>query len=81
MLLSKRVGVFTSTRLLSGVSLEAAYAEAVGPVVAVHVGITAVEVQVAGISTANSRTPIVAVRAGIVERAIAVVAVACGSKP
>jgi len=58
--------------------LNATYREAVCPVVAVHVGIATVEVQVPTVGSIVLRTaPIVAVATHIVERTIAVVAVAC----
>jgi len=46
-------------------------------VVAGHVGIAAVEVQAARVSAIYGTRPIVAVGTNIVERTIAVVAVAC----
>jgi len=46
------------------------------PIVAVHVGIAGVEVQVAGIRPINRTTPIVAVATNIVERTIGSIAVA-----
>tara|TARA_B110000091_G_C13787037_1_gene463806 strand:- start:172 stop:360 length:189 start_codon:yes stop_codon:yes gene_type:complete len=58
------------------VFLNATYREAVRPIVTIHVGITAIEVQVTGISTTNGTRPIVAVTTHIVERTITVVAVA-----
>ena len=61
--------------------LDATHREAVGPVIAVHVRIRAVEVQVASVGTGYRRTPVVAVRTYIVERPIAVIPVAaCGLK-
>lgn len=61
--------------------LDATDRKAVGPVIAVHIRIRAVEVQVASVGTGYRRTPVVAVRADIVERPIAVIPVAaCGLK-
>jgi len=61
--------------------LDATHREAVGPVIAVHVRIRAVEVQVASVGTGYRRTPVVAVAADIVERPIVVIPVAaCGLK-
>jgi len=57
--------------------LKATDREAVRAVVVVHVGIAAVEVQVPRVSTIYGTRPIVAVGTHIVERTIAVVAVAC----
>jgi hypothetical protein len=48
----------------------------VRPIVAVHVGIATIEVQVPGIGTRNRARPVVAVRTHIEERAGTVVAVA-----
>ena len=56
--------------------LKATNRESVSSVVGVHVGIAAIEVEVAGIGAANRTTPIVAVGTDIIERTIAVVAVA-----
>jgi len=50
--------------------------EPISSVVGVDVGIAAIEVEVAGIGAANRTRPIVAVGADIVERTIAVFAVA-----
>jgi len=61
--------------------LDAAHRKAVCPVVVVHIRIAAVEVQVVGVRAIHRRTPVVAVAADIVERTIAVIAVAaCGLK-
>lgn len=54
----------------------ATHREPVGSVVRVHVGIAAIEVQVSGVSATHRTGPIVAVATHIVERTIAVVAVA-----
>jgi len=48
----------------------------VRPIIAIHVRIAAVEVQVVGVSAINRRTPVVTVATNIVERRIVVVAVA-----
>jgi hypothetical protein len=56
--------------------LKAPHREPVRAVVAVHVGIATVEVQVLSVRSIHSTRPIVAVGAYIVERTIAVVAVA-----
>ncbi|MDA3894336.1 MAG: hypothetical protein PF517_21960 [Salinivirgaceae bacterium] len=60
--------------------LNAANRKAVCSVVAVHIGIATVEVQVARVGAIYSTRPIVAVGTNIVERTIAVVAVACYGK-
>ena len=65
-----------SATLFKGSILKATYRVSVCSVVGVHVGIATIEVQVACICTANRTTPIVAVGTYIVERTIAVVAVA-----
>jgi len=57
--------------------IEATNRVSVRSIVDVHVGIAAIEVEVASIRAANRTTPIVAVGTDIVERTIAVVAVAC----
>ncbi len=56
--------------------LDAANREAVCPVIAVHIRIRAVEVQVSGVRSGHRTTPVVAVRTHIVERPIAVIPVA-----
>lgn len=56
--------------------LKAAHRVSVCSVVGIHVGIAAIEVEVARIGAANRTAPIVAVGTDIVERTIAVVAVA-----
>lgn len=60
----------------NGTILKATDRKAVCAVVAVHVGIAAVEVQVSGVGTIYRTRPVVAVATHIVECAIAVVAVA-----
>ena len=56
--------------------LDAADRKAARPETAVHEGTRAVEAQVAGVGTRNRGRPVVAVRADIVERPIAVIPVA-----
>ena len=60
----------------NGTILKTADREAVCTVVAIHVGIAAVEVQVSGVGTIYRTRPVVAVATHSVERTIAVVAVA-----
>ena len=57
--------------------LNATYRDSVRPVVAVHVGIAAVEVQAPRVGTTYGTRPIVAAATHIAERTIAVAAVAC----
>jgi hypothetical protein len=59
--------------------LNAKYRKAVCSVVTVHVGITAIEVEVTCVSTTYRTKPIVTVATNIVEPTITVVAVTCNS--
>jgi hypothetical protein len=63
-------------RLQNAIILKATNRVSVCPIVGVHAGIAAIEEEVASICAANCTAPIVAVGTDIVERTIAVVAVA-----
>lgn len=63
-------------RLQNAIILKATNRVSVCSIVGVHVGIATIEVEVAGIGTINRTAPIVAVGTDIVERTIAVIAVA-----